>query len=231
MSDGLWNTEEQASGFASRYVHAQSFKRRLVVWNKLIDTYCKPQSYCIDAGCGTGAISQLLLQKGMRVFAFDGSSELLQLAEKSLIAFGNQAQFRLLQLPLADRSQLPPEKADLIVCSSVLEYVEDVEAALSDFRFLLNDQGYLILSVPNQSSLLRLVEKTALKQIRPDTRQYLSYVKHQFSDESARQLFTKVGFSVVGSEYFGIFSTLYKLGIREDQRVWGTMIAFVLQKA
>ena len=55
------------------------------------------------------------------------------------------------RLPNLDEHDLAG--ADLIICSSVLEYVEDIDSALSLLAHLLRPGGTLLLSLPTLLSV------------------------------------------------------------------------------
>jgi 2-polyprenyl-3-methyl-5-hydroxy-6-metoxy-1,4-benzoquinol methylase len=227
----LFDTSSKANDFASKYGKSVSFQKRLLVWGKLVDQYATTGGYCIDVGCGSGAITILSLQKKMHVFAFDPSSQILEIARSYLSGFKNQVHLDILQLPLFEKLQSLKGEADLITCSSVLEYVEDVETSLLELNQLLAHNGYMIVSFPNQDSLIRKIEKYIFKRIFSTVKSYMLFQKHQYSYETAKELFKKSGFEVVDYRYYGLPSKIYKLGIQEDRQIWGTMIVFVLKKS
>jgi 2-polyprenyl-3-methyl-5-hydroxy-6-metoxy-1,4-benzoquinol methylase len=60
-------------------------------------------------------------------------------------------------LPLACPAAI--ERADLVLCSSVLEYVPDWNAVLPGIRDLLTPGGHFLVSLPNGRSLYRHYEQ------------------------------------------------------------------------
>jgi len=56
-------------------------------------------------------------------------------------------------------SAMPSGTFDAVVCSSVLEYVDDDRSLLKIFRDLLKDGGFLLVSVPDKRSLYCKLDK------------------------------------------------------------------------
>lgn len=96
----------------------------------------------LDAGCGAGALSAALRERGAVVTGIDASAGMLALAEKRL---GIDANLHVVDL----RDRLPFDDAafDDVVASLVLHYLEDWEPALTEFRRVLKPGGRLIASV------------------------------------------------------------------------------------
>ncbi|CAN7348468.1 methyltransferase domain-containing protein [Terrabacter sp. LjRoot27] len=96
----------------------------------------------LDAGCGSGPLSEDLRSRGAHVSGFDSSQAMLELARQRL---GAEADLRV-----ADLSQpLPYADAtfDDVICSLVLHYLEDWTAPLAELRRILQPGGRLLLSV------------------------------------------------------------------------------------
>ncbi|MEO5710740.1 MAG: methyltransferase domain-containing protein [Nocardioidaceae bacterium] len=96
----------------------------------------------LDAGCGSGALSEALRARGAVVTGFDSSPAMLELARERL---GQDADLQVadisLPLPFADGA------FDDVVASLVLHYLEDWTAPLSELRRVLKPGGRLLLSV------------------------------------------------------------------------------------
>jgi SAM-dependent methyltransferase len=128
----------------------------------------------LNAGAGEGLYSSLLLE-------FSSAIQLLELDasynRSTRCARDTRQRFlggSLTNLPLADQS------VDLILCSEVLEHIDDDELALSELVRVLSRNGWLLISVPTppavfdpahvregygESDLRRLLEKNGLKVI------------------------------------------------------------------
>ena len=101
-------------------------------------------AHILDAGCGSGFYSEQLLKRGARVTAIDASAELIKHAEKRL-ADRESITFRIADLGrplnfLSDRS------VDGIISPLVLHYMKDWSPTMREFRRILKDGGWLVLS-------------------------------------------------------------------------------------
>jgi SAM-dependent methyltransferase len=94
----------------------------------------------LDVGCGEGRISRELTACGFQVTAVDPVSRLVRAAIEAQSA-RNYA--------VATAAELPFENTqfDLVVAYNVLMDVEDVPAALKEFRRVIRPTGQLIISV------------------------------------------------------------------------------------
>ncbi|MER7417055.1 class I SAM-dependent methyltransferase [Micromonospora peucetia] len=93
----------------------------------------------LDAGCGSGPLSEALQARGAIVTGFDSSPAMIELARKRL---GEDADLRVadisLPLPFADGA------FDDVVVSLVLHYLEDWKVPLSELRRVLKPGGRLL---------------------------------------------------------------------------------------
>jgi SAM-dependent methyltransferase len=96
----------------------------------------------LDAGCGPGAYTEILLKRGARVVGVDISPRMLMLARDRV---GNKAEFHHADLTkpmpfLKDRS------FDIILCPLVISYVRNVTTLFKEFYRLLKNSGVLVFS-------------------------------------------------------------------------------------
>ena len=69
-----WNAENYTKNFAFVHQYGNSVA-------ELID--CRPGSTIVDLGCGNGALTNAIKNKGSHVIGIDATSELLDVARKS----------------------------------------------------------------------------------------------------------------------------------------------------
>lgn len=96
----------------------------------------------LDAGCGSGALSAALLERGATVTGVDSSAGMLDLARRRL---GEDVALRR-----ADLSEVLPFEDDTfddVIASLVLHYLEDWAPALSEIHRVLRPGGRLLVSV------------------------------------------------------------------------------------
>ena len=96
----------------------------------------------LDAGCGSGPLTEALRAKNAVVSGFDLSPAMVQLARERL---GEDADVRVADLgsPLP----YPDDRFDLVVASLALHYVEDWASALAELRRVLKSGGRLLVSI------------------------------------------------------------------------------------
>jgi ubiquinone/menaquinone biosynthesis C-methylase UbiE len=96
----------------------------------------------LDAGCGSGALSAALRERGAIVTGFDSSPAMVEIARDLLGANADLHVADLSQpLPFADGA------FDDIVVSLVLHYLQDWTGPLAELRRVLKPGGRLVLSV------------------------------------------------------------------------------------
>jgi SAM-dependent methyltransferase len=99
----------------------------------------------LDAGCGPGKYTEILLKKGAKVIAVDISDKMVKCAVKRN---GNRADIRKWDLskPLTFIADL---SIDIIICPLVLEYIKDWTIPFQEFNRILRKGGVFIFSIGN----------------------------------------------------------------------------------
>jgi SAM-dependent methyltransferase len=115
----------------------------------------------LDAGCGIGRIARQFRESGLRVCGIDMSAALLEEAQHvtglELVAAGRRPprEEHLYRAPV-ERTPYDDEQFDGVYSSSVLEYVADLEAALTELHRVVRQGGYLVFNLPNAFSAFRM---------------------------------------------------------------------------
>tara|TARA_B100000212_G_scaffold342211_1_gene328236 strand:- start:3147 stop:3890 length:744 start_codon:yes stop_codon:yes gene_type:complete len=91
----------------------------------------------LDFGCGQGLLLKLLENYNYDLYGYDFSKELVEIASQ----ITNKSTIYN-ELPL-------DKKYDVIILSEVLEHLQDPLSILKVIKDKLNDNGYLIITVPN----------------------------------------------------------------------------------
>lgn len=217
-----WHSEI-AESFDAAYGRSRLFRERLEVWTRLIGAHMPPGARVLDAGCGSGVFSLVAARLGGQVTGFDGSPEMIAIAQASAAAApatdapsrdAPPGPIRFAQARLEDAGQFGA--FDLVLCSSVLEYVDDLDAALSTLRGALHPGGILLVSMPNGGGFYRRLEALAFAATgRP---RYRAFVRHAPTRQAFAKRLSVRGFSVLSQETFAaapvIGPTLRALGAR-----------------
>jgi ubiquinone/menaquinone biosynthesis C-methylase UbiE len=114
----------------------------------------------IDVGCGEGYMLSLL-PPAKKVVGFDISKIALNKAQKLLF------QKKDVQLIYGDARELPfaDNSFDKILCSEMLEHVPEPQVVIKEFQRILNKDGIVVISVPNEKQIrkiMRILHKLGL---------------------------------------------------------------------
>jgi 2-polyprenyl-3-methyl-5-hydroxy-6-metoxy-1,4-benzoquinol methylase len=147
----------------------------------------------LEVGCGTGNLTGWLLQQG-RVVATDLNEDYLRVVQ------GRYGKHSNLVTTLAWNIQGDPpdtiqKTMDTIICSNVLEHVEEDDRVLSHFYELLPEGGRLILLVP------------ALKFLYNHLDRELGHFRRYGREELIQKL-KRNRFKVIRLDYFNFFGIL-----------------------
>ena len=96
----------------------------------------------LDAGCGSGAQAQWLLEQGADIVAVDISPRMIEEAERRCAGQG-----RFLVADLARPLPLEPRSLDGITCSLALHYIADWSVPLRSFASALRPSGWAVISL------------------------------------------------------------------------------------
>jgi ubiquinone/menaquinone biosynthesis C-methylase UbiE len=100
----------------------------------------------LDAGCGSGALAEWLLENGADVIGIDLSPAMVDEAQRRCKGRG-----RFLVADMAEPLPLEPQSVDGITCSLALHYLEDWGMALTSFAKVLRVGGWAVLSLDHPS--------------------------------------------------------------------------------
>jgi 2-polyprenyl-3-methyl-5-hydroxy-6-metoxy-1,4-benzoquinol methylase len=176
------------------------FRERMAVWTEAIRAHTPPSAVVADIGCGSGVITSIAARFAAKVVALDASPEMAALARKSLAEAGAH-NVDVIESRIEGMAEVLPTGIDVIVCSSVIEYLADPDRFLADCRFLLRPGGILMLSGPNPRSAYRMIERAAFAAFgRPE---YLHFVNRGLLDVGLDERLKRNGFDVLRVEHFG----------------------------
>ena|SRR5215475_8302266 len=146
-----------ASEWTDRYARSAHFRRRLETVLAWVEREPAGSSL-LDFGCGSGVMVRALAERGFTVTGVDASTQMIAAARRYLCS----ARAGTYRLEVIDgRSEEGTYRHATyhgVLCVAVLEYVRDAGALLARLAALTDAGGFLIVSVPNQTSLLRRLE-------------------------------------------------------------------------
>ena len=204
-----------ARKFDGTYKTNVSFQERVKLWTELINRAAHAQTRALDLGCGSGIFTFDLARRCKEVTAVDGSAEMLGLCrEKGRVQGATNVSF--VQSDIAQVGQVLTGRFDLIVCSSVIEYLDDLNGALSMMAGLLASDGLLIISCPNRQSLFRRIEPYLHKLTgRP---RYYRFVKNVLTVDDLTARLKACSLTVEETHFYGhtkiLSPILRRLGLR-----------------
>ena len=205
-----------------------SFQTRQAVLTKSLRGRDLTGTRWLDAGCGTGVLTRWLARRGCRVVGVDAASEMLAAARSAAAEkYSDRLSFvrvlTIAHLAIEDRS------LDGILCSSVLEYVPDPSACLTEFARVLKPGGLLLVSVPNRNSVVRRIQVACHRLGGFFGRSwcaFLDYSRHHYSRSEFERVLVHAGFS--GEKFVPFGSPLP--GLAQRSRYWAPLLMFVAHK-
>jgi 2-polyprenyl-3-methyl-5-hydroxy-6-metoxy-1,4-benzoquinol methylase len=137
-----YNSEEYWNSLYS-YEHAIQMERRYPALHQAVVAGIQPDWRVIDVGSGPGVLAQQIQTVTDDVHCLDLSSRAVEYCEaKGLSA----SQWDLVNDPVPTNMH---GSADCVVCTEVLEHLEDPQAAIKKLYSLLKPGGIIIVTVPD----------------------------------------------------------------------------------
>lgn len=169
------------------------FKRRLKFFQDFIeDNFKDKKMSLLDAGCGTGYYSQLASDK---ISYLGVDSDLKQINQLKNSIYNNQF---YMNLDLTER-RLNKGHFDLIICNQVLEHIDDNVVALRNLYYYLNNNGFLILGVPQEGAWIWRIRN---KYLQPNIKKKTDHT-HFYVIGDWLNLIRTTGFKNVKPIYWG----------------------------
>lgn len=132
----------------SEYSYESSGYKKLDYIVKNIQTeFGSAKCRILEIGCGNGNISTVLASYGHEVLAIDMSEDCIRYAA----ALKNKLNLKNLSFKMSNAMEIQSvgEPFDAVICSEVLEHLDDPESVVSKAYSVLKPGGILIVTVPN----------------------------------------------------------------------------------
>jgi 2-polyprenyl-3-methyl-5-hydroxy-6-metoxy-1,4-benzoquinol methylase len=178
----------------------------------------------VDVGVGTGYLTRAVASLGFRVTGCDSSPEMLKVAAESVpsadLRLGDGADFL---------RTLPAESADLVTCSSVLEYLPEPLAIIQLGAPVLRPGGIFAVSLPERLSLSRALEAPFMLR-GPKAQRYSSQWRNRLSGRDLETASSREGLRLIHRRRFGSFE---RRGLRlplESHRPVATLCLYVFER-
>ena len=194
-----WHSEV-ADDFDSKYQKRAQFKDRQRVWERLIDKHSDADGRVLDLGCGGGVFALHAAVRNRCVVGVDGSAEMLEICARK-IGNAGLANIDLVKGDVESVQGSVSGRFSLIICSSVLEYVEDLEGTMRSIGSMLAENGVLIFSLPNANSLYRKFEAASFRLT--GYPKYFRFVRNVCTVSEAYELVEELGLLPTEHEFFG----------------------------
>ena len=150
----MFNKYQQFGAYHWKDVDSSSFYKIL---NRSLPLYTRYQKcltyiqgnaqYCIEVGCGDGALSYLIATKGLRVLGCDTDQTGISLAISQVkkLPFAAAVQFKYSRF---QDCCVESESVDVIVLADVIEHLEDPVSLLHEIKRTGKPGGRLIITTP-----------------------------------------------------------------------------------
>ena len=105
-----------------------------------------PEARILDVGCGDGALSGLIRQNlGLSVSGVDANPLAIDLARDAFVRRDLEGQFKCIN---GYNTGEPENAYDAVVCSDVIEHVQEPLKMLSEINRVLTPGGHLVITTP-----------------------------------------------------------------------------------
>lgn len=185
-----------AAEFDQKYESSAAFRERFNVWTNLFRRYIVQTDTVIDLGCGSGIFSNYLAAKGCQVIGIDGSTAMIDLCNRKKTSVN--VRYVKQSLPLIDSTSYSHQ--DIVLMSSLLEYIADTDQIIQQVNSLLRPGGLFIVSIPNESSIYRWTERILFRLIKLP--RYVAHLRSRSTERRFREQLTARGFDVLERVYF-----------------------------
>ena len=179
-----------ADGWDARYRRSRFFRARYGALARLLAQHAAPGGGALDYGCGAGTFLGLLADRAGRAVGTDLSDAMRRAAAARWAGRDDVAVVEI-EAALAGRYAT-------VLCSSVVEYVDDDAALAGRLAGVLAPGGRLVVSFPARWGAMQVAQR-ALARVRGGGG-YLAHQKHTYTRADVRRVLGGAGLRVVSLE-------------------------------
>ena len=147
----------------------------------LISSYHPRGGTCLEIGCSTGTMLDILKEKGCETWGVEpsGSGEVAKKKGHKILK------------TTFEKAELPRNYFELVILNHTLEHLDKPKQVLNKIYIVLKDGGILFIDVPNFGSLSSRILGKRWPYLLPKEH------KHQFTKESLTKLLIENGFIIL----------------------------------
>ncbi len=233
-SEGSTSTEffgSHAARWLSLYTSKPAFKDRLELFTESLRAALPGGGRVLDFGCGPGIMSLALAQQGYDVLGVDGADGMIETAQREQERRGiSNCEFRVMD---ASNTSFNAGSFDAVVCSSVIEYVEDDVGLVRALIESLKPRGRLLVSLPHTASVIGKVEDALRHTVlfaRRTGGQHLGFSRRRYAKTEFLRLLRSMGLDSFACTSFEV-PVLGRAGVVASRFNWiGVMLLVVGRK-
>jgi 2-polyprenyl-3-methyl-5-hydroxy-6-metoxy-1,4-benzoquinol methylase len=178
--------DKLANRWDACYQRSYFLAQRYNVLAREIECFADSAHSALDYGCGSGVLTSLLVGRFKYVVAVDISEGMRRNTE---LKFASEP-----SVSVMDTSMLGKVVFDLVLCSSVIEYVDEPREFLLKIYSYMKPKGIFLLTVPNRMGVAQILSRLTANLQKES---FMPYQKHLFSKKSIYDLMCRNGFHVV----------------------------------
>jgi SAM-dependent methyltransferase len=212
MNDSALQTnyfDEHADFLSDLYSTEATFRDRAIMFVKEGEELLRrvgrngPRPLCWDLGCGPGLIALALADAGFRVVGVDNSPRMIERAGQTRDAAGQSTAVEFVCDDIHNFLSSCDGHSLMVVCSSVLEYLDRPADAVRRIGERLQVGGRVLVSIPNHKSLFRKLEPM-VQPLLPKRRRYMEAWRNGLDRADYEAIAAEIPLSLIRVRYFGV---------------------------
>lgn len=150
--------EEEAEDFEKEFYQTESnYSTLRIRHNHILEmVYILPlpkDTKILDIGCGTGEMLMDLMAPKREIYGIDISFNMIKLAQEKCDKSKIENCKLSFNIGEIEHLAFDDKSFDLVICSGVIEYLNDDKASLDELKRVIKPGGYLIINVTNKFSV------------------------------------------------------------------------------